>query len=73
MIHITIRWYLVKVIAQSLLLVGSLDVVEESLVVLADERFGVVAGDVVPFDTVLVQVVQDSKAWLRGLVDAVEG
>jgi len=52
-----------------LLLVGSLDVVEESLVVLADERFGVVAGDVVPFDTVLVQVVQDSKAGLRGLVD----
>lgn len=45
------------------------DVIEELLGVLADDGLLVVAGDVVPRDTVIVDVVEDGEARLAGLVD----
>ena len=46
-----------------------LDVFEKLLRVLADEGFGVVAGDIVPLDPVIVDVVQHSHAGLHGPVN----
>ena len=49
--------------------VGAGDVVEELVAVLADEGLLVVAGDVVPGDAVVVDVVEDREAGLLGAVD----
>jgi len=46
-----------------------LDILEKLLRVLADEGLGVVAGDVMPLDSVIVDVVQNSHAGLHGAVD----
>ena len=46
-----------------------LDVFEKLLRVLADEGFGVVTGDIVPLDAVIVDVVKDSHAGLHGPVN----
>jgi len=54
-------------------LVGLPNVLQQQLVVLADEGLLVVAGDIVPHDAVLVDVVEDSHAGLAGLVDVVLG
>jgi len=48
---------------------GGTCVLEELLAVFAEEGLGVVAGDIVPDDAVLVDVVQDAHAGLDGLVD----
>lgn len=44
-------------------------VLQELFTVLADEGLLVVAGDVVPLDAILVDVVEDAHARLGGLVD----
>lgn len=49
--------------------VGGGHVVEEFVAVFADERFLVVAGDVVPRDSVIVDIVQHAEARLVGSVD----
>lgn len=49
------------------------DKVEELLAVLADEGLLVVASNVVPLDTIVVEVVQDGKAGLTLVVLAVVG
>ena len=46
-----------------------LDIFEKLLRVLADEWLGVVAGDIVPLDPVIVDVVKDSHAGLHGPVN----
>ncbi len=46
-----------------------LDELEELVWVLADEGFGVVAGDVVPLDAVVVDIVEDAHAGLHASVD----
>ena len=48
---------------------GCACVSEELLRVLADEGLGVVAGNVVPLDAVLVDVVEDAHTGLHALVD----
>merc|ERR1711994_909108 len=53
--------------------VERLDVLQQLVGVLADERLGVVAGDVVPFDTVLVDVVQNAHTRLGAIVNVVLG
>lgn len=53
--------------------IGGSDVVEELIRVLADDGLLVVAGNVVPRDSVIVDVVQDGQAGLAGLVDVVLG
>lgn len=60
--------------------VAGADKVEELLAVLTDEGFLVVAGHIVPLDTVVVEVVEDGEArltlvifavvWLRAAVTA---
>jgi hypothetical protein len=42
--------------------VSRADEVEELVAVLAHERLDVVTGDVVPFESVVVEVIQDRKA-----------
>ena len=37
--------------------------------ILADEGLGVITGNVVPFNPVLVDVIEDAHAGLHGLVD----
>ena len=49
--------------------VGGGDVLEQGGRVLADDRLGVVAADVVPLEPVLVHVVEHAEARLRRLVD----
>lgn len=44
--------------------VGEAHVFEQSFVLLANEGFAVVAGDVVPMDAILVEVVEHCKAIL---------
>ena len=44
-------------------------VLQQRLVVLAEDGLPVVAGDVVPADAVVVDAVQQAEAGLRGLVD----
>ena len=51
--------------------VARADVVEELFAVLADEGLLVVAGDVVPLDAVVVEVVEDGQAGLALVVLAV--
>ena len=46
-----------------------LDIFQKLLRVLADEGLGVIAGDIVPLDAVIVDVVQNSHAGLHGAVD----
>ena len=46
-----------------------LDVFEKLLRVLADEGLGVVAGDVMPLDPIIIDVVQNSHAGLHWAVD----
>jgi len=53
--------------------VGAGHVVEQLLRVLADERFLMVARDVVPGDAVVVYVVEDGQAGLVGAVDVILG
>lgn len=45
------------------------DVVQQKVAVFADERLFVVAGNIVPFDTILVDVVEDAHARFGGAVD----
>jgi len=49
--------------------VGSNDELEEGLVILADVWLLVVAGDVMPLDAILVEIVEHSQAGLGSLVD----
>jgi len=49
--------------------VGSLDKIEQSFVVLTDVRLLMVAGNVMPLDTVLVKVVEHTQAGLGCSVD----
>ena len=49
--------------------VGGLDKLQQLLRVLADEGLGVVAGNVVPLDPVVVDVVQQAHARLHAAVD----
>lgn len=49
--------------------VGGPHELEQLVRVLAEEGLGVVAGDVVPFDPVLVDVVEDAHAGLDAAVD----
>lgn len=53
--------------------IGGRHVVEQLVRVLADDGLLVVAGDVVPGDAVVVDVVQDGQAGLARLVDLVLG
>ena len=45
------------------------DIVQESVGVLTHERFGMVAGDVVPHHAVLVDVVEEPEAGLLAAID----
>lgn len=49
--------------------VGVGDVVQELIRVFANEGFFVIAGDVVPGDAIVVNVVEDGQAGFGGLVD----
>ena len=49
--------------------VGGSHVLEKSGRVFADDRLGVVTADVVPLESILVDVVQHAEAGLGGLVD----
>jgi hypothetical protein len=49
--------------------VGGCDIVEKLVIVLTDERFLVVAGDIMPGNTVIVHVVKNRKAGLICAVD----
>lgn len=49
--------------------IGSRDVLQQRRWVFADDSFGVVATDVMPLDTVFVDVVQHAEARFFGFVD----
>lgn len=49
--------------------VGSTDVLKKRWRILADDGLGMIATNVMPFDTILVNVVQNPKARFFGLVD----
>lgn len=48
---------------------NSFDVLDEKVGIFADEWLLVIAGDIVPLDAVVVDIVQHSEARLSGVVD----